>query len=187
MSKALFLDRDGVLIEDAGYTYRIEALRLVPGAVELCRAGIERGFRLVVATNQSGIGRGRFTEAEFRRFTEAMLATFGAQGAAFAAVYSCPFHPTEGVGCYRRDHPWRKPAPGMLLDAGRSLGLDLAASVMIGDGGRDIVAARRAGIGTAIRIAPADAADRDAGRPDTVVDSVGAALAWFTARFPPVS
>ncbi|MCW5770431.1 MAG: HAD family hydrolase [Rhodospirillaceae bacterium] len=184
MTKALFLDRDGILNEDHGYTHRPEDLRLVPGAAALCRAAAARGFLLVIVTNQSGIGRGLYTEADFRRFTEAMSAAYRAEGVEFAAVYACPFHPTEGVGPYRRDHPWRKPAPGMLLDAARDLGLDLAASVMLGDGGRDIVAARAAGVGIAVRVAPPAATDPNAGNPDAVLDSVAAALAWFETRFP---
>jgi D-glycero-D-manno-heptose 1,7-bisphosphate phosphatase len=182
MNRALFLDRDGVVNLDDGYTHRIEALRFVPGVVDLCRAAAARGFLLVIVTNQAGIGRGYYTEAEYRRFTAAMLEEFGAAGIAIAAVYHCPFHP-EGIGPYRRDHPWRKPNPGMLLDAARMLDLDLAASVLIGDGARDMAAARRAGIGAAVRIAPPAQADRADGPPEAVLDSVGAALAWFEARF----
>jgi D-glycero-D-manno-heptose 1,7-bisphosphate phosphatase len=182
MAKALFLDRDGVLVEDAGYVHSLDKLRYVPGALDLCRAAASRGFALVVATNQSGIGRGYYTEAAFRQFTAAMLSQLRQQSIAIAAVYACPFHPTEGIGPYRRQHPWRKPEPGMLLDAVRSLGLDLAASALVGDGARDILAARAGRVGTAIRIAPADAADREAGAPDVIVPSVAAAAAWFAAR-----
>jgi D-glycero-D-manno-heptose 1,7-bisphosphate phosphatase len=183
MNRALFLDRDGVVNLDDGYTHRIETLRFVPGVFDLCRAAAARGFLLVIVTNQAGIGRGYYTEAEYRRFTAEMLGKFAAAGLAIAAVYHCPFHP-DGVGPYRREHPWRKPNPGMLLDAARALDLDLAASALIGDGARDMAAARRAGLGTAVRIASPDAADRQEGAPDAVLDSVGAALAWFEERFP---
>jgi D-glycero-D-manno-heptose 1,7-bisphosphate phosphatase len=183
MTRALFLDRDGVITVDDGYVHEPEHLRFVPGAVALCRAAWARGLALVVATNQSGIGRGLFTEAAYRRFTEALLARLAAEGVRLAAVYHCPYHPTEGIGAYRRDHPWRKPNPGMLLDAARALGLDLGASLLVGDGARDIVAARRAGIGTAIRIAARNAADRAEGGPDAVLSSVVEAAAWLAARF----
>jgi D-glycero-D-manno-heptose 1,7-bisphosphate phosphatase len=161
----------------------VEQLRFVPGIFDLCRAAAARGFVLVVITNQSGIGRGHYTEAAYRVFMAEMLARLRAAGIDIAAVYHCPFHP-EGAGLYRRDHPWRKPNPGMLLDAARTLDLDLPASVLIGDGARDMAAARRAGVGTALRIAAPGQPDCDAGAPDAVLDSVGAALAWFAARFP---
>lgn len=183
MNRALFLDRDGVVNLDDGYAHRIDELRFVPGILDFCRAAAARGFLLVIVTNQSGIGRGRYTEAEYRAFTTEMLRKFGAAGLQIAAVYHCPFHP-EGVGPYRRDHSWRKPNPGMLLDAARTLALDLGGSILIGDGARDIAAARRAGVGSALRIAAPGAPDRHEGAPDAVLDSVGAALAWFRARFP---
>lgn len=182
MNRALFLDRDGIVNLDDGCTHRVDAFRFVPGTFDLCRAATARGFALVIATNQAGIGRGYYSEAEYRRFTAAMLAQFGAAGVAITAVYHCPFHP-DGTGPYGCEHPWRKPNPGMLRDAVRTLGLDLAASIAIGDGARDIEAARRAGIGTAVRVAAPGAPDRGAGAPDAVLDSVGAALAWFAARY----
>jgi len=183
MNRALFLDRDGVVNPDDGYTHRIEQLRFVPGIFDLCRAAAARGFLIVIVTNQAGIGRGRFTEADYRVFTAEMLEKFRAAGIEIAAVYHCPFHP-EGSGPYRGDHAWRKPNPGMLLDAARTLALDLGASLLIGDGARDMLAARGAGVGAALRIAAPGAPDRAEGRPDAVLESVGAALAWFAARFP---
>ena len=159
MAKALFLDRDGVILDDSGYMHRVEQIRFVPGIFDLCRGASARGFRLVVVTNQSGIARGYFTEADYRVFTAAMLARLATEGVPIAAVYHCPYHPEATVAAYRREHPWRKPAPGMILAAAGELGLDLSASVMVGDSGRDIVAARAAGVGAALRIADADAAD----------------------------
>jgi D-glycero-D-manno-heptose 1,7-bisphosphate phosphatase len=188
MNRALFLDRDGVVNVDHGYSHRAEELRLAPGAIELCRAGAARGFLLVIVTNQSGIGRGLYTEAEYRRFTGEMLSRLRREGIEIAAVYHCPYHPEAGIGPYRRDHSWRKPNPGMLIDAARSLDLDLAGSVLVGDAARDILAARRAGVGTAVRIAPPrgaapGAGDLAEGTPDAVLDSVAAAAAWLKARF----
>ena len=161
--RALFLDRDGVINSDSGYTYKIEAFHFIDGIFDLCRLARSLGYLTIVATNQSGIGRGYFTEQEYQSLTRWMQDRFIAEGAPLAAVYHCPYHP-DGVGEYRRLSDWRKPAPGMLLQAARDFSLDMAASLLIGDSEHDIEAARAAGLGAAIRLAdPAlviSAADR---------------------------
>ncbi len=177
--KALFLDRDGVVNRDRGYVHRIADFEFVAPVFELCRLARARGYALVIVTNQSGIARGLYGEAEYRALTEWMLGRFRAEGVDIAAVYHCPYHPTEGVGEYRREHPWRKPAPGMLLEAARVHDLDLARSILIGDKDSDIAAARAAGVGTAILIAPARPPAAAGGGPSLVLDSLAAALAWF--------
>jgi D-glycero-D-manno-heptose 1,7-bisphosphate phosphatase len=184
MAKALFLDRDGVILQDAGYMHRVEQIRLMPGIIDLCRAAAAREFRLVVVTNQSGIARGYFTEADYRVFTGAMLARLAAVGVAVGAVYHCPYHPEAALAAYRREHPWRKPAPGMILAAARELALDLPGSAMIGDSARDIVAARAAGVGTALRIAASGDRDRLEGAPDIACATLAEAADWFARRFP---
>src|SRR5579885_2650777 len=113
-----------------------------------------RGFVIVIASNQSGIGRGYYTEADFERLMGWMKAEFARRGVAIAGVYHCPDHPTEGVGRYRRANPWRKPGPGMLLQAARDLDLDLARSWTVGDKMTDIEAGRAAGVGTLVRYDP---------------------------------
>jgi D-glycero-D-manno-heptose 1,7-bisphosphate phosphatase len=148
--RGLILDRDGVVNEDTGFLHRIEECRFVDGIFTLARAFADRGFALVIATNQSGIGRGLFDEAEFATVMAWMKAEFARHGAPLAAVYHCPDHPTEGKGRYRRDSAWRKPLPGMLLQAAADLGLDLARSWSLGDGLRDLEAARAAGVGTLV-------------------------------------
>lgn len=150
-SRALFLDRDGVINIDAGYTCRIGEFRFIEGIFNLCRAARELGYLLVIATNQSGIGRGYFSEAEFQHLTAWMKERFAAEGAPLAAVYHCPFHP-DGKGQYRRQSDWRKPAPGMLLQAAKDLDLDLASSLLVGDSEIDIAAARAAGLAAAVRL-----------------------------------
>jgi D-glycero-D-manno-heptose 1,7-bisphosphate phosphatase len=143
----LILDRDGVVNIDTGYLHRIEDCRFVPGIFDLVRGFAERGFAIVVATNQSGIGRGYYTEADFRTLMGWMDAEFRrAAGTGFDAVYHCPDHPTEGVGPYRRDNPWRKPGAGMALQAIADLGLDPASSWAVGDKPTDLAAAATAGI-----------------------------------------
>lgn len=152
--RGLILDRDGVVNEDSGYLHRIEDCRFVAGIFELTAGFAARGFVIVIASNQSGIGRGYYTEADFERLMGWMKAEFARRGVAIAGVYHCPDHPTEGVGRYRRANPWRKPGPGMLLQAARDLDLDLARSWTVGDKMTDIEAGRAAGVGTLVRYDP---------------------------------
>jgi D-glycero-D-manno-heptose 1,7-bisphosphate phosphatase len=158
---ALFLDRDGVINHDgAGYTHRIEDFVFRDGILDLCAVAQARGMALVVVTNQAGIGRGYYTEAQFQALTTWMLARFADHGIRFLAVEHCPDHPVHGIGPYRRENPRRKPGPGMILDAAAAHGLDLPRSVMVGDRASDMQAARAAGVGTRILLAatPAEAA-----------------------------
>ena len=145
---ALFLDRDGVINHDTGYVHRIADFHFRAGIFEACAAAQSRGLALVVVTNQAGIGRGYYTEADFQALTAWMLDRFAAHGIRLAGVEHCPDHPTHGLGPYRRDNPRRKPGPGMILDAAAAHRLDLAASVMLGDRATDMQAGRAAGVGT---------------------------------------
>ncbi|MBF0342557.1 MAG: HAD family hydrolase, partial [Magnetococcales bacterium] len=148
MTRALFLDRDGVINEDHGYVHRMEEVEFLPGIFALTRQARQWGYRVVVVTNQAGIGRGYYTEARFHQLTDWMRERFEQEGSGLDRVYFSPFHPTEGVGEYRREDPSRKPGPGMFLQARRDLGLDLAGSVLIGDRLTDIQAGLAAGVGT---------------------------------------
>lgn len=148
MRRALFLDRDGVINIDRDYLYRIEDFHWQPGIFDLTRAAVRKGFDLVVVTNQSGIGRGYYSEEEFQALTSWMCHRFTEENAPIAAVYHCPFHPLSVHPEYRVvDHPWRKPRPGMLLAARDTLGLDLPSSILIGDRESDIEAGAAAGVG----------------------------------------
>jgi D-glycero-D-manno-heptose 1,7-bisphosphate phosphatase len=145
---AIFLDRDGVLIEDSHYLGSRDRVRLVPGAAEAVAALNRAGWPVVVVTNQSGVGRGLFSYesvGEVHAHIAAQLATFGATVAAF---YFCPHHPEAEVIAYRVECDCRKPKPGMLLAAADDLGLDLAASWMIGDRVSDLEAGAVAGART---------------------------------------
>lgn len=143
---ALFLDRDGVINVERHYVHRIEDFEFVDGIFELCRTAQTLGLRLVVVTNQAGIGRGYYTTADFEHLTAWMLRQFATRGIAIDRVYHCPYHPTAGLGAYRRDSPDRKPAPGMILKARADLDLDLSRSVLVGDKPSDIAAGRAAGV-----------------------------------------
>jgi D-glycero-D-manno-heptose 1,7-bisphosphate phosphatase len=147
MRRAAFLDRDGVINVDPGYVHRIEDFHFVPGTIEACGELARRGWLLVVATNQSGIGRGLYTEQDFHTLTAWMRRRFEESGAPLAGVYFCPHHPTDALDGFRIQCECRKPAPGMLLAAARELSLDLAQSILFGDKCEDLQAAHAAGIG----------------------------------------
>lgn len=145
---ALFLDRDGVINVDHGYVHRAEDFEFIPGIFELVRAARSLEYKVIVVTNQAGIGRGYYTEAQFHDLTRWMRQRFKEQGAGIDAVYFCPFHPEHGVGLYRRESELRKPNPGMLLQAARDWDLDLGRCVLVGDKMSDIAAAVSAGVPT---------------------------------------
>jgi D-glycero-D-manno-heptose 1,7-bisphosphate phosphatase len=146
MRRAAFLDRDGVINVDSGYVHRIEHFEFIPGTLEACRELARRGWMLVVATNQSGIGRGLYTLQDFQALTAWMRARFEQSGAPLAGVYHCPHHPTDALGQFRIECDCRKPRPGMLLAAARELSLDLSQSMLFGDKCEDLQAARAASI-----------------------------------------
>jgi D-glycero-D-manno-heptose 1,7-bisphosphate phosphatase len=152
--RGLILDRDGVINEDSGYVYRVDQCRFVAGIFAMTKAFAARGFAIVVATNQSGIGRGLFGEADYAALTDWMRGEFARHGVTIAAAYHCPDHPTAGIGPYRRDNPWRKPGPGMILQAAVDLALDLGRSWMVGDKESDVAAGRAAAVGTLLRYDP---------------------------------
>jgi len=156
--RGLILDRDGVINHDDGYLHRIADCRFVDGVFGMTAEFARRGFAVVVASNQSGIGRGLYGEADFAAFMGWMRRQFGDRGIAIAAVYHCPDHPTAGIGGYRRETPWRKPGPGMMQQAAADLGLDLARSWLVGDQPVDIAAGRAAGIGSLVHHDPLAAA-----------------------------
>jgi D-glycero-D-manno-heptose 1,7-bisphosphate phosphatase len=148
--RAAFLDRDGVINVDHGYVHRIEDFEFIAGALDAAAQLARLGYALVVVTNQAGIGRGLYTEGDFERLTAWMRERFAAGGAPLAGVYHCPHHPTLALGALRTACDCRKPAPGMLLQAARELGIDLAASVLFGDKCDDVRAGLAAGVGTRV-------------------------------------
>ena len=141
-SPALFLDRDGTLIVDTGYPRDPALVEVLPGALESLRE-LQRIYKLVIISNQSGIGRGRITQAEADAVHARVVEVFAAGGVELAGSYYCPHAPDAGCRC-------RKPEPGMILDAAAELDLDLARSVMVGDKPSDLDAGRAAGVPTLV-------------------------------------
>lgn len=149
--KALFLDRDGVINEDKHHLHKIEDCEFMDGIFDLCRDYKSKGFEIVVVTNQAGIAKGLYTEADYFKLRDYIHKEFERQDCPIAAEYFCPYH-SEGVDKYRRGSFYRKPNAGMILRAAKDLNLDLAKSVLIGDAETDIMAAKTAGVGKTIRL-----------------------------------
>ncbi len=144
---AVFLDRDGVLITDSGYPHLEDHLVLIPGAAEAVRRLNALGYLVVIVTNQSGVARGLFSEAQMHAFNALLVKRLAARGARIGAVYACPFHDeAEDPKWFHPDHPDRKPNPGMILRALAEHEIDPARSFLIGDRATDLEAARRAGL-----------------------------------------
>jgi D-glycero-D-manno-heptose 1,7-bisphosphate phosphatase len=147
LKPALFLDRDGVLNEDQGYVHRWEDFRWIPGAKEAVAAFNRAGWLVIVVTNQSGVGRGLYTEDEMHALHARMNAELAAAGARVDAIYFCADHPEAPLERYRHpDPPGRKPNPGMILQALAEWPIDAGRSILVGDKPSDLEAALRAGI-----------------------------------------
>lgn len=152
MNKAVFLDRDGVINIDFGYTSKADEFNFYEGVFAACRRFQTLGYKLIVVTNQSGIARGYYTEVDFEHLCDWMVGRFLEEGVDITGVYHCPHHATEGRGEYRIDCDCRKPKPGMLLAAAKEHDIDLSQSIMIGDKITDMEAGRAAGVKKCILI-----------------------------------
>ncbi len=179
--RALFLDRDGVINVNHGYVHRLDQVEWVDGIFDLTRAAIGFGLKLIIVTNQAGIGRGYYSEDDFHLLTDWMKARFVEAGAPLTAVYFCPFHP-DGLGQYRRSSDRRKPAPGMLLDACRDHRIDLPRSFLVGDQLSDIEAGQAAGLPVENLLLLSDADLPDP--PCSIVTSHQQAISWLMSRQP---
>lgn len=149
---ALFLDRDGVVNVDKGYVHTPEETEFIPGIFELVADANARGYKVIIVTNQAGIGRGYYTEEVFHGYMDWVRAEFEARGARIDAVYFCPHHPEHGVGEYKQLCECRKPKPRMILQAAEEHGIELGNSVMLGDKQSDMQAAEAAGVGRRVLV-----------------------------------
>lgn len=183
---ALFLDRDGVLVEEVHFLRRAEDVRLTDGAADAIAAANQAGAATVIVTNQSGIARGHYGWPEFAVVQAAIVSQLRALGAGLDLVLACGYHP-DGVGELAREHEWRKPGPGMLLTARALLGVSLQDSLIVGDRMSDIAAGRAAGVGATALVETGygqgqwdqlDAA-RGEGRPARAANAAAAINAWL--------
>jgi histidinol-phosphate phosphatase family protein len=141
VNRALFMDRDGTVMADVGYPRRPDDVELLPDASPTLARLHDLGFKLVVVSNQSGVGRGLVTEEEAEAVHERFVEELRANGVELDGAYYCPHAPDAGCSC-------RKPSPELLQRAAHELGLDLNASFMVGDRDSDLEAGRRAGCRT---------------------------------------
>lgn len=146
MPRAVFLDRDGTVSDEAGYINHIGRFRVYPWTAAAIRRLNDAGLRVILVTNQSGIGRGYFPESLLHEVHGVLEKELELAGAHLDAIYFCPHHPDARLDQYRRHCSCRKPEPGMLLKAARDWDLDLGASFLVGDRFVDIETAHRAGV-----------------------------------------
>jgi D-glycero-D-manno-heptose 1,7-bisphosphate phosphatase len=145
-NRAVLLDRDGVINIDGGYIGTLERFSFVEGLFPFLRAVRDLGFRLAILTNQSGIARGMFSEADYNTVTAHLLSVLRREGIDIDLTLACFDHPEGTVAPFARESFWRKPNPGMVLEVIRRLNLDPAKSAFIGDSERDMHAAQGGGI-----------------------------------------
>lgn len=142
-----------MIVEEVGHLCRPDQVRLIPGVAPVIAAANQAEVRVVIVSNQSGVGRGLFTWDDFQAVQDRMLALLAHAGAVVDAVFACPFHPQAMSPWRHPDHPARKPNPGMLLAAAERLAVDLPCSWIIGDRAGDIAAGKNAGLAGGLHVA----------------------------------
>jgi D-glycero-D-manno-heptose 1,7-bisphosphate phosphatase len=169
-NRAVFLDRDGVLMEDSNYVGQLERVVIIPAAVAALQRLQAAGYRLLVVTNQSGVGRGYFTHEHVAQVHAHLDEQFAKAGVKIDRYYVCPHHPDDNCAC-------RKPSPKSLRDAAQEFHLDLALSYMVGDRASDIQAGRNAGVRTILVLTGAGQQTVAEGKatPDHVAQDLSAA------------
>lgn len=146
MRKAVFFDRDGVLNVDKGYLGHIKDFEWIEGALRALEYLTDLGYAIIVVTNQSGVARGYYTEEDVKILHRWMCREVRRAGGIITAVYYCPYLEGAPLAQYNRKSTWRKPAPGMVLQAAADYDLDLSQSFMIGDMPRDVACGENAGM-----------------------------------------
>jgi D-glycero-D-manno-heptose 1,7-bisphosphate phosphatase len=183
---AVFLDRDGTVIEEVGYLNRLDRVSFFPWSVDAIRVLNQAGFFVAIVTNQAGVARGYFDEALVRDTHALIDRRLAAGRARVDAYYYCPHHPQGTVEALRRECDCRKPRPGMIHQAARDLGIDVAGSFVVGDRWLDVEMGRAAGTHTVlVRTGYGQNEERRPGEQvaaDYVADNLMDAASWILRR-----
>jgi histidinol-phosphate phosphatase family protein len=172
MSRAVFLDRDGTIVPDEPYLDDAGKLELYPGAAKAIARLRNAGFKVVIVTNQSGVGRGLFSEEKLREINERLKAMLREEGAEFDALYYCPHRPDDGCPC-------RKPATGMIDRASEAMSISLGDSYVVGDDIVDVELARKAGAKSVLVLTGHGMETRSVAKPDMVTEGLAQAVDWI--------
>ena len=182
MDRVVFLDRDGTINEEVEYLYRPEDLRFLPGVPEAIKRLNGAGFKVVVITNQAGVARGYYTEADVERLHSYMNRLLEEKGAHIDGFYYCTHHPEHGIGEYKKDCECRKPKTGMFLRAEKDFPADKEHSFMVGDKLIDVEAGKNYGVRAVLVGTGYGKELKDAGGYDFYADDLSGAVDWILAE-----
>lgn len=186
--RAIFMDRDGTVLDEVGYVNHVNRVRMLPRSPEAIRRANDAGFQVVVVTNQAGVARGYFPESLVTEVNDLLRVLLNDHGARVDAIYYCPHHPSVGDAPYRKECTCRKPFPGMLLRAADEMGINLAASYIVGDTIKDVEAGHNVGATTVLLrtgYGKGELELKSAGwkrQPDHVAEDLLDAVEWILAR-----
>jgi D-glycero-D-manno-heptose 1,7-bisphosphate phosphatase len=183
LQPAVFLDRDGTIIDDPGYVHRVEDVAIYPWSADALRLLKRGGFAIVVITNQSGVARGLYPESAVQAIHAHLTEALAHGGAVVDAWYHCPHHVDAVDEAYRLDCDCRKPKPGMLTRAAAAHGLNLARSVVVGDRWSDVAVARAVGAAGVLVRTGVGAAEERTPEPgltaDAILPTLAEAASWI--------
>ena len=182
MDRVVFLDRDGTIKEEVEYLSRPEDLRFLPGVPEAIKRLNGAGFKVLVITNQAGVARGYYTEADVERLHSYMNRLLEEKGAHIDGFYYCPHHPEHGIGEYKKDCECRKPKTGMFLRAEKDFPADKEHSFMVGDKLIDVEAGKNYGVRAVLVGTGYGKELKDAGGYDFYADDLSGAVDWILAE-----
>lgn len=179
MDRAVFLDRDGTIIEDTYYLHDPEKIIMLPYSIKALKKLQNFGFKLIIISNQSGVGRGYFKENTVKSVNKRLLSILKSSGINIAGVYYSPHYKESKIPKYRKGANFRKPEPGMLLQAANDLNIELTASYMIGDREPDIGAGVNAGLKANFLVKGKYKYEKKQFIPDKTVKNMDHAAAWI--------
>ncbi len=184
MNKAIFLDRDGTIVEDIGYLNSPEQIKFIPGSIEAIKKLNEAGYKVVVITNQAGVARGLITEDMLQTIDKTLHKWILNGGAHLDGVYYCPHHPEHGVYPYNQHCECRKPHPGLIKRAHRDFDIDLPQSYMVGDKATDVEAGKRAGTQTILVSSGRGKEEKEKlqQKPDYIAKNLLDAVTWLLKK-----